>query len=97
MSDGTSASSREEAAGAIGDRARPGGSESGVWNLPNQLTMARLEHEWRARDEWSIAAYWCGDKALSARLCRELLADPRLPPEQRERVRANLAFSDGSA
>ena len=54
-------------------------------------------YEWRARDEWSIAAYWCGDKALSARLCRELLADPRLPPEQRERVRANLAFSDGSA
>jgi hypothetical protein len=54
-------------------------------------------YDWRARDELSIAAYWCGDRAQSARLCRELLADARLPPEQRERVRANLAFSEGSA
>jgi glycosyltransferase involved in cell wall biosynthesis len=50
-------------------------------------------YEWRARDELSIAAYWCGDKELSARLCRELLADSRLPLEQKERVSKNLAFS----
>ena len=54
-------------------------------------------YDWRARDELSIAAYWCGDRALSARLCRELLDDPRLPAEQRERVRRNLAFSVGEA
>jgi len=50
-------------------------------------------YEWRARDELSIAAYWCGDKTLSANLCRQLLADPRLPHEHKERVSKNLAFS----
>ncbi|MEP6939181.1 MAG: glycosyltransferase [Rudaea sp.] len=50
-------------------------------------------YEWRARDELSVSSYWCGDFALSARLCRELLADPRLPAEQHERVGKNLAFA----
>lgn len=53
-------------------------------------------YAWRARDELSIAAYWCGERELSARLCNALLADPRLPAEQRERVRKNLAFATGA-
>jgi glycosyltransferase involved in cell wall biosynthesis len=56
------------------------------------LFLDRAVYEWRARDELAVAAYWCGDKALSAQLCRELLADPRLPPDQRERVQKNLGF-----
>ena len=51
-------------------------------------------YAWRARDELSISAYWSGDKALSAKLCRELLADPRLPAAHRERVQKNLEFSE---
>jgi glycosyltransferase involved in cell wall biosynthesis len=50
-------------------------------------------HAWRARDEWAVAAYWCGDYADSARLCRELLADARLPDVQRARVQKNLEFA----
>lgn len=52
---------------------------------------------WRARDELSISAYWSGDRDLSARLCRELLADPHLPQEQRARVQKNLEFSENRA
>ena len=50
-------------------------------------------HDWRARDEWAVAAYWCGDYADSARLCRELLADARLPEAERARVQKNLEFA----
>ena len=57
------------------------------------LFVDRNVTEWRARDEWSIAAYWCGDYAPSANLCRELLAGAKLPATERERVEKNLAFA----
>ena len=80
---------------------------NGRWNLARQyaelasklplcddvLFVDRTVHDWRARDEWSIAAYWCGDYADSARLCKELLADQRLPIAERTRVEKNLAFA----
>jgi len=56
------------------------------------LFIDRAVHDWRARDELSIATYWCGDYAQSAALCRELLAGPHLPPGERERVQKNLDF-----
>jgi glycosyltransferase involved in cell wall biosynthesis len=61
------------------------------------LFVDRAVHAWRARDEWAVAAYWCGDRAESARLCRELLADPRLPAGERARVERNLEFAEGRA
>jgi glycosyltransferase involved in cell wall biosynthesis len=80
------------------------------WNLARQyaeiasrlplsddvLFVDRTVHDWRARDEWSIAAYWCGDYAESARLCKELLADERFPTAERARVQKNLAFAVGN-
>jgi Glycosyl transferase family 2 len=57
------------------------------------LFIDRAVHEWRAHDEWSVSAYWCGEYAESARLCRELLADARLPERERERVQKNLEFA----
>lgn len=57
------------------------------------LFIDRAVHDWRARDEFAIAAYWCGDYAQSADLCRELLADARLPASERERVAKNLEFA----
>jgi len=57
------------------------------------LFIERAVYEWRARDEWSISAYWSGAYADSARLCRELLTDPNLPEAQRERVQRNLEFA----
>ena len=58
------------------------------------LFMDTTVYDWRARDELAVAAYWSGDRALSARICRELLADPRLPEAQRERMKKNLDFSE---
>jgi glycosyltransferase involved in cell wall biosynthesis len=57
------------------------------------LFIDRAVHDWRARDEWAIASYWCGDYARSAALCRELLACPHLPASERQRVQKNLEFS----
>jgi tetratricopeptide (TPR) repeat protein len=50
-------------------------------------------YAWRARDEWSIAAYYVGrhDEALA--VTSALLADPRLPESERARVAANREFS----
>jgi glycosyltransferase involved in cell wall biosynthesis len=57
------------------------------------LFIDHAVHAWRARDEWSIAAYWCGDYAQCERLCHELLADARLPDAERARVQRNLEFA----
>ena len=64
---------------------------------PDLLFMDTTVYEWRARDELAVSAYWAGDRELSARLCRELLADAKLPAAQRERVKQNLAFSENAA
>ncbi len=57
------------------------------------LFIDQTVHDWRARDELSIAEYWCGNYAESTRLCRELLADACLPDTERARVQSNLEFS----
>ena len=62
--------------------------------LPGDLLFIdRSVYDWRARDELAIAEYWCGNYAESARLCRELLADLRLPESERARMQSNLDFS----
>ncbi len=64
--------------------------------LPVPGDLLFIDHTvygWRARDEVAVAEYWCGNYAESARLCRELLADARLPAGERARVQANLGFS----
>ncbi|HEX4481751.1 MAG TPA: glycosyltransferase [Rudaea sp.] len=58
------------------------------------LFVDHAAYQWRARDEWSISAYWSGDFPLSARLCRELLANPALPEHERPRVQKNLEFAE---
>jgi len=57
------------------------------------LFLDQTVYDWRARDELAVSAYWCGDRDLSARMCRELLADPLLPAGERARVQANLDFA----
>ena len=64
--------------------------------LPDDvLFLDRTVYDWRARDELAVALYWCGDLPESARICRHLLADSRLPAEQRARVTKNLDFALG--
>lgn len=64
--------------------------------LPPSTDSLFLDHsiyQWRARDEWSIAAYWCGDYGLSRTLCNQLLKNPKLPESERERVKKNYDFA----
>lgn len=50
-------------------------------------------YDWRGQDEYSIACYWLGDYAESARAAEQLLASGKLPADQRERVMKNLDFA----
>lgn len=59
------------------------------------LFMDQTVYDWRARDEWAVSAYWCGERDVCARLCRELLGDARLPASERERVQRNLDYAVG--
>ena len=46
-------------------------------------------YDWRARDEVALASFFLCEYSACARLCEELLADPRLPQSERGRVQAN--------
>ena len=61
------------------------------------LFVDRSAYDWRSRDELAVAAYWCGERDLSARLCRELLADARLPERERARVSRNFEFAEAAS
>lgn len=62
---------------------------------PNDVLFVDEDvYSWRCRDEYAIACYWSGDYAESARVASELLSDPALPDEQRERVEMNLRFAE---
>jgi len=60
------------------------------------LFIDRGVYDWRSRDELSIALYYCNEREASAKFCRELLADSRLPTGERARVQANLEFALGT-
>lgn len=69
--------------------------------LPMPADLLFVDHSvyrWRARDEQAIAAYYVGRGDECAALCEALLADPALPPSERERIEANARFGrDASA
>lgn len=50
-------------------------------------------YAWRAADELSIAAYWCGHYIESRQLCQALLASTATPALQKPRIQANLDFA----
>ena len=50
-------------------------------------------YEWRGKDEFAIASYYCGDFAGSKQANEELLASSSLPASERSRVEANLDFA----
>jgi len=56
------------------------------------LFLDASAYRWRARDEQAVCAYYVGRREECATLCRELLADPALPPSEHARVAANAAF-----
>ncbi|MFE0516107.1 glycosyltransferase [Streptomyces sp. NPDC058964] len=50
-------------------------------------------YEWRALDELAVSAYWVGEYEESEGCCERLLAEGRLPAEDRDRVFQNLELS----
>lgn len=60
----------------------------------DMLFVDSAVHAWRAKDELAVSSWHCGDGALSARLCEELLADGDLPESELERVETNLRFAE---
>ncbi|MBS9535511.1 glycosyltransferase [Mycobacterium sp. M1] len=50
-------------------------------------------YQWRCRDEQAICASRLGNHGEALSLCRQLIASPDLPPEQRQRVAKNRDFS----
>lgn len=62
---------------------------------PNDLLWVQDDvYTWRARDEYSIAAYWSGDREECRRVCAQLLDGDQVPAQERERVLANLAHAE---
>ncbi len=50
-------------------------------------------YEWRAKDEFAIASYYCGDYVASKQANEDLLGSSSLPSSERGRVEANLQFA----
>ncbi|HUG62870.1 MAG TPA: glycosyltransferase family 2 protein [Methylomirabilota bacterium] len=64
---------------------------------PDDLLFLNEEaYSWRALDEFSIAAYWVGERRASAEACERLLASPATPAAHHARIRQNLAFARGA-
>jgi hypothetical protein len=59
----------------------------------DRLFVDDATYDWRAEDEYAMAAYWRGRHVEAVLACRALLAGPRLPADQRERVNANLKYA----
>ncbi len=69
----------------------------GIDRPDDLLFVDESVYGWRSQDEYSIAAYWTGDCAESARVCRALLDSDDLPADQRARVEENLRFARSGA
>lgn len=57
------------------------------------LFLDSATYEWRALDEYAIAAYWVGRYSESLKAFDDLLAGGALPEAQRERVERNRRFA----
>lgn len=63
----------------------------------DRLFLDEEVYVWRARDELALASHFVGDHQIALALATDLLADPRLPEGQRERISANLGFFRAAA
>jgi len=57
------------------------------------LFIAAPIYEWMLLDEFAIAAYWAGHFKESRQASIALLQQGRFPPDQKERMEANLKFA----
>jgi hypothetical protein len=50
-------------------------------------------YDWALLDEFAIAAYWVGQYRESRLATGQLLQQNKFPPDQKERIEANLKFA----
>jgi glycosyltransferase involved in cell wall biosynthesis len=66
------------------------GAAVGIRRPADILFVEQCWYDWRAIDEFSIAAYWTGRYDQTQELCEKLLRNKSLPEGERERVEMNL-------
>lgn len=50
-------------------------------------------YDWKAKDELAVSAYWVENYQLCHDLCIELLANPSVPLQEKQRLQENLKFA----
>ena len=50
-------------------------------------------YDWKAKDELAVSAYWVENYQLCHDLCMELLANPSVPLQEKQRLQENLKFA----
>jgi hypothetical protein len=71
-------------------------SRAAALPMPEDLLFVdRGAYLWRARDEQAVNAWYAGASVEAQSLWEALLASADLPPAERERIRANLAWCTG--
>jgi len=59
--------------------------------LPNDvLFVANSVYEWQAKDELAVSSYWIGNYQECITLCDQLLSQPSLPENARNRIQDNM-------
>ena len=64
--------------------------------IPRPTDILFLDHtvyDWRAVDELAVASYYVGHPRQAVALADRLLADPKLPGAERERIEGNRRFA----
>jgi len=69
-------------------------AEQGMRTAPttDMLFIETAYYEWICKDEFAIAAYWCGREEDGKEVNEDLLLNPALPEVERERIQKNLDF-----
>lgn len=57
------------------------------------LFIESAVYDWRAMDEYGVAAYWAGHHEIAEKVSLALLANPRVPDEEKPRLERNLYFA----
>jgi tetratricopeptide (TPR) repeat protein len=60
---------------------------------PDTLFVDESVYTWRALHEYAIASYDVGQYRAAVAACERLLANPALPPDERDRVAVNLEIA----
>ena len=69
---------------------------SAAVNIPLNKDILFVDHsvyEWKAKDELAVSAYWVKNYHICYALCVELLENPTIPEQDKQRIQKNLAFA----